>query len=408
MASDGRSFWDRLVSLFGGGSEPPKAPPVAPPKSSPPQADAAPDRPQTIAPPTPDAPTVGGAPSAPQAPGSSDGAPSVSGAPDPSEPTVGGAPSQPAPPAVDPAAERPSINEPPVSSAPIAPVAPSMDPDPVRPAPSVTAVQDPIAEAPIPSGLNIGLSSANNDMMIQLLGMPRDRIDTRLRFDPKEPLRSMIVTEDVGPFRVTGLNLAVASLRRVFAKVRDAEPVVYASLKSNGMLAIRRARGASSISNHSWGTAVDLIVGGVSDGIPGTPEAHDGKTLAGLVAIAPFFNAEGWFWGVAFRRFEDGMHFEVSAEKLLEWRDSGALGDAISRRRVNPRSVSFGDVGQAVREVQQALFKLGYDIMVDGDFGAITRGVVMDFQSANGLEPDGIVGPKTREALGIPENALTS
>ncbi len=45
--------------------------------------------------------------------------------------------------------------------------------------------------------------------------------------------------------------------------------------------------------------------------------------------------------------------------------------------------------------LQQRLSDLGSTIDVDGDFGPQTHGVVMEFQSAHGLEVDGIVGPVT-------------
>ena len=49
-----------------------------------------------------------------------------------------------------------------------------------------------------------------------------------------------------------------------------------------------------------------------------------------------------------------------------------------------------------VREVQQALKNAGFDPgSVDGRMGARTRTAIRDFQIANGLEPDGKVGPRT-------------
>lgn len=49
-------------------------------------------------------------------------------------------------------------------------------------------------------------------------------------------------------------------------------------------------------------------------------------------------------------------------------------------------------------EVMAIQHALG-EIAVDGDFGPVTEGAVMAFQEANGLEVDGIVGPKTWAAL---------
>jgi len=61
------------------------------------------------------------------------------------------------------------------------------------------------------------------------------------------------------------------------------------------------------------------------------------------------------------------------------------------------RWLSRGAVGDAVKEIQQAL-----GVQVDGFFGAKTEQAVKDFQTAQSLDADGIVGPRTRAKL-IPE-----
>jgi Putative peptidoglycan binding domain len=52
----------------------------------------------------------------------------------------------------------------------------------------------------------------------------------------------------------------------------------------------------------------------------------------------------------------------------------------------------------AVSAVQR---RLGVSSSGTGYFGIVTRDAVMDFQSARGLKPDGIVGPRTRRAMGL-------
>jgi len=58
-----------------------------------------------------------------------------------------------------------------------------------------------------------------------------------------------------------------------------------------------------------------------------------------------------------------------------------------------------GSRGDEVVSLQKLLNRVGYEIEVDGIFGADTEGVVLTFQKQNGLNADGIVGPKTRNAL---------
>ena len=59
---------------------------------------------------------------------------------------------------------------------------------------------------------------------------------------------------------------------------------------------------------------------------------------------------------------------------------------------------SSGDKGNQITTIQQALANYGYDISVDGDYGASTQAAVRQFQEAQGLEADGIVGAATYEA----------
>ncbi|TKS59503.1 MAG: hypothetical protein EWM72_02071 [Nitrospira sp.] len=55
--------------------------------------------------------------------------------------------------------------------------------------------------------------------------------------------------------------------------------------------------------------------------------------------------------------------------------------------------------GQDVFVIQRALRRAGYRLAVDGHFGRETEVVVVRFQRAHGLHPDGVVGPKTWHAL---------
>ncbi len=159
--------------------------------------------------------------------------------------------------------------------------------------------------------LNVGLSAVSNSYMVEKLGKPRESFSQACQAVTNEKLKKYITTASVGPFKVTGLTPAVDSLRAVMAEIALKQPEVYKALSSAGMLCARNVRGsATSISNHSWGTAIDLKLNGALDGY------GDGMVQYGLSLIAPIFNAHGWYWGVAFRK-EDAMHFEVS-RSLLE------------------------------------------------------------------------------------------
>lgn len=57
--------------------------------------------------------------------------------------------------------------------------------------------------------------------------------------------------------------------------------------------------------------------------------------------------------------------------------------------------------GEDVRQVQEALVKLGYKVDVDGIFGPATAKAVKQFQQDKNLTVDGIVGQATRTAWGL-------
>lgn len=63
-----------------------------------------------------------------------------------------------------------------------------------------------------------------------------------------------------------------------------------------------------------------------------------------------------------------------------------------------PRTIRMGDTGAEVTLLQQ---KLGLPLAQFGTFDAYTKQRVQAFQSARGLQPDGIVGPLTWAALGV-------
>ena len=62
-------------------------------------------------------------------------------------------------------------------------------------------------------------------------------------------------------------------------------------------------------------------------------------------------------------------------------------------------SVSLGDEGTDVSELQRRLVELGYLQDVTGEFGIYTQKAVKAFQKANNLSADGTIGQETREML---------
>jgi peptidoglycan hydrolase-like protein with peptidoglycan-binding domain len=62
--------------------------------------------------------------------------------------------------------------------------------------------------------------------------------------------------------------------------------------------------------------------------------------------------------------------------------------------------IKRGMTGPVVASLQQNLEDLGYELgNVDGAFGKNTEAAVKDFQTKKGLGADGVVGPKTLQAI---------
>lgn len=166
---------------------------------------------------------------------------------------------------------------------------------------------------------NKGITQPRNRTMLELLGNPRDSYSQDCQGMTNEHLKSLLEERTVGPIKVTMLRPALESLQRVLDRLKESDPDIYAKVGTAGALCVRNIRGSStSISNHSWGTAIDLTLEGQLDGFA------DGGTQFGLLILAEYFNDEGWFWGAAYNR-EDSMHFEVGEETLRAWKAEGKL-----------------------------------------------------------------------------------
>ena len=166
---------------------------------------------------------------------------------------------------------------------------------------------------PVPprSDINSGRTSASETTMRTLLGIPGEL--TPDCSDPSAQLsRRLLYSQNVGPFVVSGLDFAVASLRSVFTDVHSSRPDLYSQGKTAGMLCVRARRtDPGTFSNHSWGTAIDVYFG--------TGVAPQGQpfTQRGVSDLYYFFHQHGWYWGAGFSGSSvDSMHFELADETI--------------------------------------------------------------------------------------------
>jgi D-alanyl-D-alanine carboxypeptidase len=186
-------------------------------------------------------------------------------------------------------------------------------------------VQDFGALVPIPGSINRGVTAAQQRTMLDIFGRPCS-LSAECTSVTNAKVKRLLVTRDVGPFRVEGIRPMVEALTRIFERAQRAEPELMRVVGTAGVLCCRRVRRkpprppSRNFSNHSWGSAIDLTIKGKLDPV------GNGTTQFGILLLSPFFNEERFFWGAGFRgENEDAMHFEASDELVRDWERDGLL-----------------------------------------------------------------------------------
>lgn len=122
-----------------------------------------------------------------------------------------------------------------------------------------------------------------------------------------------------------------------------------------------------------------------------TGEITETYTAATREAVRKFQNTEGLTaTGIA----------DSLTQKRLEERTKAIAPVPTQTATKTSSEMAQGSSGDAVKAVQQQLITLGYlKSTATGYFGPLTHDAVIAFQKANGIDPIGIVGPKTKAAL---------
>lgn len=119
-------------------------------------------------------------------------------------------------------------------------------------------------------------------------------------------------------------------------------------------------------------------------------QASDKKTMSHIG-----FYYQGWMYHCS-----GTVKKEKLSAKVTHWAIPRGLGG--DTPMPTHRTIRRGDSGEDVKYCQELLLKLGYDLGsygADGKFGAKTQAAVKAFQGSKGLTQDGIVGPRTWQAL---------
>jgi hypothetical protein len=180
---------------------------------------------------------------------------------------------------------------------------------------------------------------------------------------------------------------------------REVEPLVDGQCWG---YAYRPIRGATTISNHASGTAIDC---NAPRHQLGTDPAAS-FSGAQIDAIHRILAAAGGVvrWGGTYTGRKDPMHFEITDGADLD--DCQRALDALRARPApaapTTSTLQKGSTGEAVKRLQQVLNAWYPDqpqLVVDGVFGPATEAMVRYLQANAGLAVDGIAGPKTLAVL---------
>lgn len=102
------------------------------------------------------------------------------------------------------------------------------------------------------------------------------------------------------------------------------------------------------------------------------------------------------------RAFARGYNGPAFARNQYDERIAAAYARHGGMKSASDRTstmLRMGSRGPAVRELQHLLTRAGYALVIDGDFGPVTKRMTKGFQRDQGLIVDGIAGPQTMREL---------
>lgn len=179
----------------------------------------------------------------------------------------------------------------------------------------------------------------------------------------------------------------------------------------------RKNRNSNNLSCHSSATAIDINAPKHSNGKAGTFTARQVHEIRLILAEVDHIIT----WGGDFHHTKDEMHFEIAtgvnaaavkkvADKILKLKAAAPRKNSpvVVTKPADPRlhaGVKDTKTSHKVADIQRALVKHGYKVVVDGEFGPGTERGLKAFQTAKGLNPDGITWAGTWAELRKPKAA---
>lgn len=149
--------------------------------------------------------------------------------------------------------------------------------------------------------------------------------------------------------------------------------------------------GGATGSRHSKGDAADIIVKGH------TPrEVAQYAESIGIKGIGLYETAsDGYFVHIDVREAKSFWYGQACAARTT----FGGSTNTTTTTSTEKSYMSVGDSGDNVKQLQKLLNSIGANLVEDGIYGKSTCQAVKDFQISKDLQPDGLAGQKTMDAL---------
>lgn len=149
------------------------------------------------------------------------------------------------------------------------------------------------------------------------------------------------------------------------------------------------------MSIHSFGAAIDINMGNYDNDYylgAGNDLRNKNNPYCIPDEVIDIFEKNGWFWGGNFSISADTMHFQYLGLEFLTYQGKDPF------RKLT--YISGNEMtGSDVRNLQQRLSRLGFQIKIDGVYGQATETVVKKAQKKYGLLQTGIVDYSTWEKI---------
>lgn len=162
----------------------------------------------------------------------------------------------------------------------------------------------------------------------------------------------------------------------------------------------RPSVGGATGSRHTKGDAADIVVKGVAPRIVAQYAESIGILGIGLYET----NSDGHFVHIDTRDYKSFWYGQKQAARTTFGAYNGTTSSSSNSVNTNKLDtiINRGDVGKAVKVLQEKLIALGYSCGehgADGVFGNATYNAVCKFQKEHNLGVDGIVGNLTLTAI---------